>query len=567
MQVVHGETLLSERFKYRESIDFDQTPDIPLSDSDPLEYFQNSDSDGFISDKFSGGAKRERESPVEGSGTDSDTDVFVVSEGEGEEGEGPDCVSNLLLRKELMEVSSYLQRLAPDRVVLHNDPVDSRLLRRLGEAAETKAFVAFDVEKLIDRRGMLRHLLPELAPAVRANAANHHVLAALVGAMGVRVTVESAADVTLLAHCMQDVSAAEACSNAPVAAAAARADFAGACALHSAVVRSGCSTRAALLAGVSRMAVGSMGGIKAIEAAVRAAPRESRPAMAPPAVVLAIRSAAPQADAASYAAGTSVLKSLLSFAVPGVPGAVAAAHKAGMAVAGVTAEVAALLDGTVAAALLQISLRSPIAGKNSAGLMVVLEDLDAYLAAAGNSNVYRRIRVAMAGLQTPGSAPISLCADVSSYLLGTNQVLLTRVIGARPSIGDDGSVVGRQFYVDDGIYGSLCSRTKATSVTAAFSVGYDKECPLPYIMKQESRLAMDAPVDIGFENLPCTIWGQTCDSLDKVMVAPAGSIPAELSLGDWLSFVVPMCAGNGTNTGFNGYDAPMTRFMVHTGFE
>lgn len=466
-----------------------------------------------------------------------------------------DCVSNLQLRAELLKVSSYLQRLAPDRVVVHNDPVADRLHRRLADGAETRAFVAFDVEELMDNWGYLQSVLPELAPTVRANAANHQILAALVGSMDVRVTVETLADVALLERSVQAMVSVDACSPHTEAT---RLDFSAACGLHTGVVRSATCIRRSLLAGVTQMCVGSLSGLRGIASAVNTAPKSLRDVMDLPTVVLVIKSS--KAVAASFAVGTSVLKSqIASFSLSSLPTAAKEAQLLGLAVSGLQTDVSSLLDGTAKAALAALARSTSQIRKRDVSL--VLDDLDVYLASENRDSVMNRIRSAVLALQT-NSSTVTVSADVSQHLLGGNQMLLTRVIGARPSIGDDGSVIGRQFYVDDGIYGSLCSRAKLSSAPA-FSVGYETDCPEPFMVKR-SLLSAEEP---DCSALPCTIWGQTCDSLDKVMVAAPGQIPSELGLGDWLSFKVPMCAGNGTNTGFNGYDAPLTRFMVHTGFE
>lgn len=474
----------------------------------------------------------------------------------------PACVTSLRLRAELLKLSSFLQRLAPDRVVLHNDSVSARLQRRLDDGAEARAFVAFDVERLIDQWAAFEALLPGVTPSVRATAASRHVLAAMVHSLGVLVDVDSPAGLSLLHGCVEDAARVVACSPHVQPS---RADFAAACGVDTAVARTSSGIRRALLSGVPLMCVGSGSGIRSIGAGMRAIPRDQRAALSSPGLLLCVRDAASVVDStAQLAAGSSLLQSgVMCFSPEETAGAVLDAQRVGLAVVGVHADVSTLLDGTVKQVL--ATILSAAKSRRPKSLTVVLKDLDASLAlAADNSQaVFGDIRAALKQLQVVFTAvTVTVQADISNHLLGSNQTLLTRVIGARPSVGDDGSVVGRQLYVDDGIYGSLCSRAKA-SAAPAFSVGYDQEGPLPFMVERGQVRDGDTSLD----QLPCTIWGQTCDSLDKVMVADAGLIPAMLGLGDWLSFAVPMCAGNETNTGFNGYDAPLTRFMVHTGFE
>ena len=547
MQVTHGETFLFPCDQYvREGrVHLNQTSDTyPLNA--PVQRRDRSYSEQCVVDA----GKEQLTSDV------SRTAPFPVKEGR------PACVTSLKLRAELLKLSSFLQRLVPDRVVVHNDSVATRLQRRLDDGAEARAFVAFDVERLIDQWALFEALLPGVTPTVRATATSRHMLAAMVHSLGVLVDVDSPAGLSLLHSCVEDVARVVACSPHVQPS---RADFAAACGVDTAVIRTSSSIRRALLSGVPLMCVGSASGIRSIAAGLRAIPREQRAALVPPGLLLCIRDAASAVDStAQLAAGSSLLRSgVMCFAPEEAAEAVQEAQRVGLAMAGVHSDAAALLDGTVLQVL--ATILSAAKSRRPKSITVVLEDLDAYLALAGDNSeaVFENIRAALKQLHAVSAAvTVTVQADISNHLLGSNQTLLTRVIGARPSVGDDGSVVGRQLYVDDGIYGSLCSRAKA-SATPAFSVGYDEERPLPFMV--ERGQVRDG--DVSLDQLPCTIWGQTCDSLDKVMVTDAGLIPALLGLGDWLSFAVPMCAGNETNTGFNGYDAPLTRFMVHTGFE
>lgn len=471
---------------------------------------------------------------------------------------GYDCVNNLQLRSTLLKVSSFLQRVAPDRVVVHNDPVSSRLQRRLDDGLEGKAFVAFDVEHLIDQWGEFRAWFPDVAPTVRASSANHLVLAALVHGLGVRVDVDSPSDVAQLAACVECVSTADACSQHILAT---RADFVAACGVDTAAVRTVSGIRKSLLRGVSSMCVGSISGIRGISAAIRSAPKGIRSSLISPGLILSLRASQSVDVPAGFVAGSSLLKSQFSFSYSEGLAALKEARRLDLSVVGIQVDVTSLLDGTVKLFVAQLLS----AQRNKDGLTIVLDGIHSLLSSNENSLIRKRADAALIALRADcGATPLRILADISHHLLGSNQLLMTRVIGARPSVGDDGSIVGRQLYVDDGIYGSLCSRTKVAS-TPAFSVGYELERPLPYLVKQGEHAV--SAVETMYDSLPCTIWGQTCDSLDKVMVTAAGQLPVSLGLGDWLSFLVPMCCGNATNTGFNGYDAPLTRFLIHTGFE
>lgn len=472
-----------------------------------------------------------------------------------------DCVNSLQLRGELLRLSSFLQRVVPSRVVVHNDPVSARLQRRLDDGVENKAFVAFDVEHLINQWGHFNALFPDVCPTVRANAGNRHVLAALVHSLGIRVNVASPADVALLSACVEDVTSADACNQY---AQSSRADFTAACGMDSAIVRSPSAIRRALSCGVTLMSVGSLSGIRTIRSAVQSAPRDLRRSLAVPGLVLSIRSSSAAQCTGPLSAGSSILRcDVASFSPRDATAAIKLANSVNLAVVGVHGDIGTLLDGTIQLVAAQI-VASRQTSRSKDVLTIVLDGLDNCLSEDCDTAL-PQIQVAIASIRALlGSASLTVHADISEHLLGSNQVLFTRVIGARPSIGGDGAVVGRQLYVDDGIYGSLCTRTKLTA-TPAFTVGYDEDCLKTHFVGRGRPSSI--PEDQMYEDLPCTIWGQTCDSLDKVMTTAAGQMPGAVGLGDWLSFSIPMCAGNAMNTGFNGYDAPLTRFMVHTGFE
>jgi hypothetical protein len=277
---------------------------------------------------------------------------------------------------------------------------------------------------------------------------------------------------------------------------------------------------------------------------------------------------------------------LLSFSAASIPRAVEAAFRVGMNVTGVRGSVDSLLDGS-----LELSLRYVVSSSHHEGnYTVVVDDLDTAVfglvnSAAGveqtcmstteRNATLQRIRAAVRSLRAvlrSRSSPeedsdcvspcVQVVADASQFMLGACQTLTARVIGARPCVSEFGESLGRQFYIDDGIYGTLCRR--ATQVDAvhhspAFMVG--SNAVKSYVINDDKR-----PFDAVFDSLPCTVWGQTCDSIDKVLVAPGGLLPASLGLGDWLAFSCVTLQSQGTNTGFNGYDGPAMRYMVHIGF-
>jgi diaminopimelate decarboxylase len=137
--------------------------------------------------------------------------------------------------------------------------------------------------------------------------------------------------------------------------------------------------------------------------------------------------------------------------------------------------------------------------------------------------------------------------EASQALVAPIGALCTRLIGVRTSNQpDQPEGQHRHYYIDDGCYGSLYSGGKDTNYN-----------PLPLLpfKEQDPNSAEPAPP------LPMyltTVWGPTCDGLDKV----CQDIPLpELQRDDWLVFPNLGCS-SGTGTAFNGFAPPDTAFYV-----
>ncbi len=473
----------------------------------------------------------------------------------------PDCVGSLELRAELLRISAFLHKLAPDRVVVHNDQVSVRIQKRLDEGSETKAFVCLDVEHVVDQWAQFKAWFPNVSPSVQAGRANKLMLGALVDVLNINVQFESMSDIVQLTECVRDIAAVESFSPASVC----RADLSSVACVDVSVMRTRSRVRAALNAGVQTMCVGSLGGIQTI-AAVAGKRSIANP---PLSLILSVSSAAADLSV-PLSCGASINPfDLLSFAPSDIFGAADCASKFGMTVSGVRADVATLLSGYVEDAIACLMKSVIVLKKKKPNSVVfILENLCDLIAENGCSTpaderdkLIAKINDSISSIENRLDVELIVSADASTFLLSSSATLFARIIGARPSIGDDGECVGRQFYIDDGIYGSLCQRNVSSTGSgySAFTVGCASSSP--FIVKS-SRGDIARICD-----LPSVVWGQTCDSIDKVMSAETAAFPADFGLGDWLAFPGVSMTGNSTNTGFNGYDAPQTRFMVHTGFE
>lgn len=128
--------------------------------------------------------------------------------------------------------------------------------------------------------------------------------------------------------------------------------------------------------------------------------------------------------------------------------------------------------------------------------------------------------------------------DVSHLLVANAGAICTRIIGVKQN--EVGKV---HYYIDDGCYGSLSNHSK-TIVPLPLKAVEDANCTSP-----------NDPVE-----LIATVWGPTCDGLDKVCV---GMLP-KLCRDDWLIF-----ANSGfchVGTAFNGFSPPDVVYCVLGGF-
>jgi hypothetical protein len=468
-----------------------------------------------------------------------------------------DCANNLQRRNELIRIAGFLKRLGNDRVIEHNDSVNTRLLKRLEEGIETRAFVAYDLECIMNNYGAFQSIFPNITMAVRPGCTNRSILSALVDILELKIMVDSITDIHILKSCVADIATASAFSPHVKFS---RQDITDVLALDVAIVRSPSRIRTALMAGVEMMCVGSISGIKTIRETLNSISKYS---IDVPKLVINL-SENEYIGLNDYKAGCSISSNrILSILPSEMMDIIHEANQHHFIICGIRATVSSLLDGSIHYAFKQI-LKTMEENHSYENIILVLDQLDANsiedLEKKESMEYIRNIRIALQNLKNDimeYSLEFTVITDISEYLFRYSQTLLTRIISCKPYVDGYGNILGRQLYIDDGIYSSLCNRSKNDCITA-FSVG--NNCPIVYKItdKESNNLSM---------NLPCTIWGQTCDSLDKVLDAKPGDIDNDVTIGDWLGFSLPVVIGNGTNTGFNGYDGPAVRFMIHTGFE
>ena len=208
----------------------------------------------------------------------------------------------------------------------------------------------------------------------------------------------------------------------------------------------------------------------------------------------------------------------------------------------------------------------------------------------------------------PCTSSLVFTADVSDQLVARAGALCTRIIGVK--IGkslkqtntneshdnqdeDDRGVISKHYYIDDGCYGSLgssttcgseigssnCEKVLATGTTTAKATAVKGHVPIALyggkFTPKPTHLTLQAPrKKLNCDALPttnksrlvnCTVWGPTCDGLDKV--CNNIKLPEDLQANrDWLVFSNLGCGGFGgglgLGTAFNGFDPPDVSYCV-----
>ena len=163
----------------------------------------------------------------------------------------------------------------------------------------------------------------------------------------------------------------------------------------------------------------------------------------------------------------------------------------------------------------------------------------------------------------------NITVDVSHALISPAGALCTRIIGVKevvavnanndksvhPEQPTDDSILSKKimhYYIDDGCYGSLYKETEDEALA--------NPIPLLYNNSNTDGGTVSAQDEEDNSMLTSTVWGPTCDGLDRV----CRDIPLPLLRRDqWLVFPNLGCRmGEGMGTAFNGFAPPDTAYCV-----
>jgi len=184
----------------------------------------------------------------------------------------------------------------------------------------------------------------------------------------------------------------------------------------------------------------------------------------------------------------------------------------------------------------------------------------------------------------PENCSLVYTADISTHLVARAGALCTRVIGVKSKDSMPTEKTGRgkdvaiHYFIDDGCYGSLtssCSQkhipvplygnTVLPKSKAHLSLNNSRLKPSSSLPAVSSSLASSSDGKDTSGHVLSTVWGPTCDGLDKVCELVL--LPKNLEANkDWLVFSNLGCGGFGgglgLGTAFNGFDPPDVSYCV-----
>jgi len=139
----------------------------------------------------------------------------------------------------------------------------------------------------------------------------------------------------------------------------------------------------------------------------------------------------------------------------------------------------------------------------------------------------------------PVGCGVRIIAEPGRYMVASAFTLATNVIAKRQVSGVDESQQSFMYYINDGIYGSFNCLL------------YDNAKVYPHLFDNKY---------VNEKHYECSIWGPTCDSLDKVVDSCR---LRELEVGDWLMFSNMGAYTLSAATNFNGFVKPGLHFSIH----
>lgn len=147
--------------------------------------------------------------------------------------------------------------------------------------------------------------------------------------------------------------------------------------------------------------------------------------------------------------------------------------------------------------------------------------------------------------------PLRVIAEPGRYFVQDVAVLGTRVEGVRRASenGVAGVGVGGQdrVYLSDGVYGALNN--------VVHDHAQPNPMPISTAVQMAGPMAIDAALRLGIPKdgvVPCSVWGPTCDSVDKI---DGDAYLPRLDPGSWMIFAASGAYTHVAGSQFNGFGA------------
>lgn len=458
-------------------------------------------------------------------------------------------IQDIVFQSTIARVTSFLQSSSKDDIVVHYDSTSQCVQRRLEESNEKKGFVAVDVGSIIKRWSVIVTSLPNVKPVIHSGFTGDETLCALMIRLGSKVCFQSSSDITSTHRALLKASAMQAdneCESNETVFEDSTFDMC--------VTRSPSALTASLKSGCKTFAVTSVTDMKLVMKRAGALGYSGLKFM----VLLSLDSSVGKEDECGLRLGSCLAEG--SCALPQLSHLVEYHDKHSEAVSSRICGYSISFDELLNES--SVTQLCALLG-DSEGMCLYLRNVP-----EATTKDHKMLAVVRERLETLQSCvdELAIFADFTSCLVGNSHQLFAHVIGTRPSIDrGTGEVVGNQVFVDDGIYGCLCNPNTAHVGDVPFSVGFneqDKNCIVPvtvnHLRYDPCTNSQDAERERGSTSMCTTIWGQTCDSLDKVGVCD--NLPTSIVRGDWIRFNVTH--GSSASTAFNGYDVTRTKYFV-----
>lgn len=133
----------------------------------------------------------------------------------------------------------------------------------------------------------------------------------------------------------------------------------------------------------------------------------------------------------------------------------------------------------------------------------------------------------------PEGCGVELLAEPGRYFVNTSHTLATCVIGQKTDTYSETAAGSKQYYIDDGIYGSFNC------------LMYDHAEVTPHVLKKADGSGGSPEI--------CSVWGPTCDGLDCVK---RDALLPPLQAGDWLWWENMGAYTAAAASSFNGFAPP-----------